>query len=143
MRENLMPDKLWECLELAMADLEKSEKDPRIKIDMYTWLDHNEGEPQCLACLAGCVMAQRFCGVPEEGEVCETPYSVGASYHDSHRLMALDHLKSGSVYRAVTSVYDYKQVNDLNRDVENYADDPALFKSQMQQLVQDLKSNDL
>ena len=53
---NQLPDKLSDCLELALGDLEKCERSKRYRIDMIEW--HNPVAETCYVCLAGSVIAR-------------------------------------------------------------------------------------
>lgn len=54
--QSLLPDKRSSLIRLAVADLEKCERDPRYVIDMGSWII--SVETTCSVCLAGSIMAQ-------------------------------------------------------------------------------------
>ena len=102
-----LPDKPSELIRLALADLEKVERDPRYKINMGSW--HNviespsTGRPVCAVCLAGAVMA----GALEES----VHRSVRPWEYDrdtEHKLYALDMFRTGNVdsgFRCLMGLY--------------------------------------
>jgi len=54
--QSLLPDKRSSLIRLAVADLEKCERNPRYVINMDSWII--SGETTCSVCLAGSIMAQ-------------------------------------------------------------------------------------
>lgn len=58
-----LPKNILELTKLAIADLEKVEKDPNYRVDMGEW--HTPSGDICLVCLAGAVMSQTFEMSPE------------------------------------------------------------------------------
>lgn len=52
------PDKQWQLLELAYADLKSVEMDPTYRVDMMVFHAKNPWYPECLVCMAGAVMAR-------------------------------------------------------------------------------------
>lgn len=57
MPKNMLPDKLSDCLELALADLAKVERHKsKYVVNMGRWHEHDDGK--CSVCLAGSLLAK-------------------------------------------------------------------------------------
>jgi hypothetical protein len=131
-----LPDKLSDLIEVALADLEKVEKDPIYKVDMHKWHDpmpDAEGQPVCLVCLAGAVMAKTL----------EAP-----EFLDSHpgrfdektalKLSALNFIRRGWVSSAMEDL-DIKYGGQSEYKVTPYVLNPEKFKQDLRTIAEDLR----
>lgn len=93
MSTKVLPDKLSDLLELALADLEKAEADPYAEIDMGEWMN-DDGE-RCLVCLAGSVMRYSI-------HACRRGLTGPCEFGDEieMKLLALNRLRLGQIDRA-------------------------------------------
>lgn len=91
--DNPLPEKLSDCILLALEDLERVEKDARYTVDMDTW---HKANGVCRVCLAGAVIS----GLVNDPCISVSPIDVlGPS---SSQLCALDAVRLGFVRGAVT-----------------------------------------
>lgn len=136
--------KLSVCLEKALADFEKVEKDKKhYVVNMGEW--HNPSsyitgtKGKCAVCLSGSVIAKTFKKPVNRylvGSVTE-----GFSRHDCERLTALNCLRQGLLDEACTEVYGEEtliQVDDI--EVATYEENPEQFKKDMKKIVKTLKA---
>lgn len=127
----VLPDKLSDLLELALADLEKAEADPQCVIDMDIWREEY-GDGFCAVCLAGCVMRYSLNVMPK------TAFAYFEGPMD-----ALDWVRRGYLSPALGSMrLDDSRVPD-SVDVARYEDDPAAFKADMRSIVTLLREKGL
>lgn len=134
---NQLPDKLSDCLELALRDLEACEADPAYRIYMDDWHWPSKSKTKCRVCLAGSVMAKTI-GVPI-GEYA-SPYGLeDCGDHDSSRLSALNDLRLGWLHEAIRTVHGDEEARRFGAGKRampvEYRDDPAAFKSDMRGIV--------
>ena len=117
-----------ELIRLAIADLEKTEKDPRYVIDMGEWhAPQNDGV--CAVCLAGSVMAQTL-KAPINDFL--EPYDDRSNWHQYE---ALDWFRSGAIEEAFR-VLGLKVPEGLEDfDETQYGKDPVKFKAEMLSLA--------
>lgn len=135
---NQLPDKLSDCLELALADLEKCEADPRYRILMSEWHEPLDSG-QCAVCLAGSVMAQTI-GLPIENSVDFSDFDE----HTQGRLCALNSLRCGGINEALKEVgIENQEILSDYACVRTYGTNPAAFKSDMRGIVALLREHSL
>ncbi len=141
--KNRLPTKLSELLELALEDLEETEKTPGFVVDMNRWVADIDGV--CHVCLAGCVMTQRFCDAPS-GDII-APYMLYLTEKISHRdfvcLKALDAIRQGDLELAYIFINDDVPDNIQSFTVVDYSENPDKFKEQMWEIVRYLKNVEL
>ena len=133
--EPRLPNKPSELLTVALNDLIKTEKDPRYKVDMYTWhdphLDDND-DGHCFVCLAGSVIAQSL-------EASPLAYALPGHFDSDTRqkLVALDYFQQGQTARALGFLGKWRPFEQHHQTP--YAESPERFKKDMWQLVTDLQ----
>lgn len=130
-----LPDKPSELIRLAIADLEKCEKDDRYEIDMYAWHQPDRDTGVCLVCLAGSVIASTLGGDRKTrlypADYIDFSHPADIDFSDSNKLSALNNFRAGywreglSVIRA-----DTPNVEGLPHPVP-YDENPAAFKADM------------
>ena len=98
----LLPDKLSDCLEVALADLDAAVK-AGMRVNMDSWY-FRDGDV-CAVCLAGAVVAREFDLDPGEGAAPSSLFSRGfITVKDLRRLRALNHLREGVIRLAFYEV---------------------------------------
>ncbi len=130
-----LPNKPSALLDLALKDLIKTEKDKKYIINMGDWHLTRDFLP-CCVCLAGAVIAKTL-----EWPIDKDYWPASDSRNDK-KLMALEYLRTGDVYSAISTMgLDLKgDYMKLDRDIVGYDESPKDFKKQIQKLVKDLKT---
>ena len=85
-----LPNKLSDCIDVALADLAKVERSKKYIVNMAIW--HLAVEEKCAVCLAGAVMAKTL-DLPATEDRFDP---VGFGKHNDFRLAALNYLRCGS-----------------------------------------------
>lgn len=124
-----LPNKPSRLIYLALEDLEKAEKSPLYKINMWKWHDTNG---QCSVCLAGAVIAGSLeCSAYENS----TPDDY--DYDTRDKLQALDSFRLGDVDDGLDemciNVPEFMADVDGNwrEEISLYAVSPERFKEDM------------
>ena len=138
---NKLPDKLSDLIDVALADLEACEADPRYVIDMDEWHYPNR-RGHCAVCLAGSVMAQRL------GASVDTWVTPEDFDHETcSSLSALNSLLCGDIFEAVSDRVGSGAAKGMNlppdQEVVEYRFDPAQFKADMRRLAATLREHGL
>jgi hypothetical protein len=131
-----LPDKPSELIRVALADLEKCELDDSYRISMKVWHEMAKGEPVCVVCLAGSVMAKTL-GIQREES---NPWTV-LEHDDDTKLDALNYLRAGDVEYALEALGFASNLQD--RLVTPYEVDSAAFKSDMLAIAAELEAEGL
>jgi hypothetical protein len=127
-------------IELALADLAKTEADSRYEIDMTQWHYPAVNGP-CSVCFAGAVLAQ-------EGTISPRKYvnlwdlNADQEYDQIElgKLLALDHFRLGMVRSALVMMGRADDAHKMSdRQISPYGLDPVQFHEEMTQLVNDLR----
>lgn len=126
-----LPQTLSDLAELGIADLRRTELDPRYRIDMLEW--HLPDGATCAVCLAGAVMAQTL-SAPVDLEW--TPGYADAATNEK-ALRALESLRKGSVRHAADLLDTEAAVPD--RPIRDYATDRAGFFADIERLIRELR----
>lgn len=134
--------KLWQLLELGLADLRKQEQAPNSVVDMNEWLETRSvlhGPPVCTACLAGSVL-RWTCGMTDLETFRQLPYWADA----------LNELRRGRVGNAAAEFFELygddcliETYLRLDADIVSYSENKDLWHKQMSKLLSDLKAADL
>ena len=140
--EAKLPEKLSDCIILALADLEKVEASDQYVVNMHEW--HRPGDDnRCVVCLAGAVIAETLGGV-------RLQVLSPSHYPDetATRLFALNDVRCGDVCGALLHQMGVHEsiVSDFVTfypDVPDYEESPKEFKSKMREIAQMLKEHDL
>ena len=158
-----LPDRPSALLALALADLQRVEKDPLYTVDMSNWHQpvRVPGVPMtCEVCMAGAVLAKTL-HLDREDVVRFNPH-----HEDDEGLCALgfksyaiDELRQGRVERALELLGDVDGITfsdedkktaeaveldfDGELDDDLYGDDPELFKQRIGELVARLEEEGL
>jgi hypothetical protein len=130
--EKLLPEKLSDCILLALEDLQKCEVDPRYKIWMSAWHEPHE---RCYVCLAGSVMAQTL-----NANLFESLGPANYSKHNNKRLMALNSIRAGHVRTAMSYmgiIPGWDAMQDV--DVSPYHHSPTAFTRDLTKIAMNLK----
>jgi hypothetical protein len=121
------PEKLSDLIELALGDLEKVEKDERYRVDMDEW--HSPNPEACHVCFAGAVIVGTLGVAPN---LWASPWqAVPDLWTDA--LCDLDTIRNGGRH-----LDQYPHLNN-NCVTASYDTDPERFKSQLRQLISDLR----
>lgn len=135
-KEKKLPEKLSDCVKVALADLAKIEK---LKKSYIIAMESSFHDPmgsfgnkanKCVVCFAGAVMSQTL-NTPLEDDVAPQNFSN----YNGKRLHALDNLRQGSISSAIQEVYGIDNIlpkyTDFNVSVKSYSEDKSKFKSDM------------
>jgi hypothetical protein len=111
--KNLLPNKLSDCIDVALKDLDAAKK-LGFKVNMGNWY-RNEGKT-CTVCLAGAVMAREFDLDKYEDAGPATLFLTDnlISEHDYDRLHALNLVREGLVVEALARLDDVPEVWPAN-----------------------------
>lgn len=136
-----LPDKPSDLIELALADLEKCEADPRYRIDMNVWHRPNG---HCAVCFAGSVMAQslgvdpRDCVMFTDEDDVEFGDELMAKFH------ALNEFRGGYVWEGLNELRIVKPARlDNFFIVTPYTKSRDGFRADMRDLAEHLRSHGL
>lgn len=101
----VLPDKLWQLCELAMADMAKCEVDSGYEVLMSAWHELSVRKPICYVCLAGSVMAQTL-------KVDKMIECDPSNFPDEicDKLLAINDLRAGNLWNAISLIYADKEV---------------------------------
>jgi hypothetical protein len=101
--KNLLPNKLSDCIDVALKDLDAAKK-LGFKVDMNSW--YQRKGKTCTVCLAGAVIAREFDldNYESVGPSSLCTYRRLITKHDENRLYALNLLRQGFVSMAVSFV---------------------------------------
>jgi len=151
-----LPNKLWETLRLALADLKLVEKNPLYCVNMEVVHapinpGYCESKPEaiCEVCLGGSVMAMNLGVYINNNAAFYEPYFLQSTMF---KLNALDCLRRGNITIAVDYFYNHlkypeKKVNlVVDRDIQQYSTDPKKkkqFYKDMYSIVRYLKKLNL
>ena len=130
-----LPDLPSELIRLALADLEKVERQRKYVVDMAVW--HSPESKRCVVCLAGSVIAKSLGGAIGD--------ELGPASFDEateKKLCALDHYRDGEVYAATVKLGREWPENEQLReivDITEYSEDPDQFHADMHRLADDLE----
>jgi len=120
-----LPDKLSDCILVALGDEHLAFESPNFKIDMDdAWYATNDDKTEvCSVCFAGAVMAhtleQQLAPSNEDDCRLENCLHPGVfSDHNNNRLRALDRIREGNVIEALSHVTN--QWEDYIRDLDNF-----------------------
>lgn len=128
-----LPEKLSECIDVAMTDLELCERDPKYEIGMDSWhqLRFND---VCSVCLAGSVMAKTL-GASTRDLAHPRHYDE----HTCERLYALNLVRLGGVGGALFQMGIDRPVEVKDRSVFTYHSNREAFKESMREIATDLR----
>jgi hypothetical protein len=143
----MLPDKLSDLIDVAIADLEKAEQSPDYRIYMSVW--HSPGDElflmpspeqfkKCYVCFAGSVIAFSLSGdrMTEYSPSCY-PADISAKLH------ALNHVREGRVRYALQGIGAGNHHYKYDRMVVPYEANASEFKNQMRDLANDLARDGL
>lgn len=130
---NVLPKIPSELIRVALTDLKTCENSLKYKINMDKWHAPGWGWA-CSVCFAGAVMAQSL-DAKRNTEYRPSDFNKGGGDADS--LYALNFFRVGNISTALSCINEKSILPD--RQVVEYADDPALFTEQMYDLADDLQ----
>ena len=147
-----LPSRPSRLIALALEDLELSENDPKMSIDMDDWFipaDIECYQPTCQVCLAGAVMAKSLnvsldehCDLEDFDDETENTLRALDSFREGYIERAFDYLNvdlDEDTHRATTmrSVLEEDDYGDfmLDFDVTDYERSPTKFKKEMWELA--------
>ena len=126
----MLPRTPSKLIRLALADLAKCEEDPRYKVHMGEWHEPKGGV--CSVCLAGSVIAQTIGTLPVVS-------CIPCFFDDEEMtLIALDALRNGDVSDAFDDLGLGESPID-DREITPYEDDHERFRTDMEELANDLE----
>lgn len=96
--------RLWQLLELALADLAAAEKMPNMCVDMYAWVRRHH-DKKCSVCLAGAVMMFELPVVMYDARSESNAYPSQYEPVVYNRLHALNSLRTGDIEAAADEFY--------------------------------------
>lgn len=126
-----------ELILVALADLEKVEKDPNYKVDMLTY--HAMKDTRCSVCFAGAAMAVSL-------DCCIDENLIPSDFINPVRgnLAALNMFRRGSVPTALFQMgISSSRGLEFVRPITDYHTKPERFKKEIRELAQDLASANL
>lgn len=134
--EELEKYSLSQWAELALDDITKTERSPLYQVDMSLWHKPNS---YCAVCFAGSVMAKTLGA--------DITKKIDPSHYDTiieSALLALNHLRSGHVLKAIMVFDGTSRLRDLDAaeyavDVAEYADDKTIWRKDMRKIIKILK----
>jgi hypothetical protein len=150
-------------LKLALADLEKAEKNPKLKIAMPYYMLTPEpdsiaakiyGSAKCLVCLAGSVMVNTL-QLPIDKIGATHPWTCNLPDSTSRKLQAIDSLRLGSLQYGAAEYLGLEDDDGVNvahpkvaalRDsvkVTEYSVSPAKFKRDVRKIIKSLEKHGL
>lgn len=143
-----LPNKLSECILVALRDLEKCEKNPKYKINMRIWHSPEKRTEDgdyipCNVCFAGAVMANTL-KVKRSSSLNPSRFSKDVQY----KLDALDEARVGHIENALKpfsnswnskKIEEYFHTHGYGFDVAIYYKNPKKFKDDMRELATNLK----
>ena len=135
----LLPEKLHECIEVALADFAQAKKD-KCEIHMSRWCSVDESG-KVTVCFAGSVMINTLKAKPSD-KLNETLFYKW----DNVRLEAIDYVRNGNLVSAIKCLYEDEIFNLINLDVKGfkyYEDDATEWKKQIIEIQKALKALDL
>ena len=135
-----LPDTLHELLELALHDFDLVLEDPAYRISMGTWHDLPPAAGTCYVCLAGAVMAKSM-GLPRE--LRGSAYLDGSPLDVHRKLVALDHLRTGDVGKALFRMSGSNLRGEPDFAVTDWDTDHAQWRADMDDLLVYLKEKNL
>jgi hypothetical protein len=140
--EDVLPDKPSELIRVALADLEKVERDERFSIDMdETYHGHVYGVSGCVVCLAGAVIAQQLAPGHEDCYIQPSDFESGSL---RRKLRALNSFRCGNVAAGLSHLrIDRIDMFMRSVDICPYEDDSDRFKSDMLKLANILEISGL
>jgi len=111
--KNLLPNKLSDCIDVALKDLDAAKK-LGFKVNMNRW--YQRKGKTCTVCLAGAVMAREFDldNYEEAGPATLFLTDNLISEHDYDRLHALNLVREGLVVEALARLDDVPEVWPAN-----------------------------
>ena len=134
-----LPEKLSDCLAVALGDLIKCERQKRkYRIDMDTYHKPNS---HCTVCLAGAAMVGL--GVSDSADVNPGHFSD----HNYKRLQAISDVAIGDRMR--WACWDFVDGGDVPASLREqvvaapYSAGPAQFKSQIRHIIKELRKHGL
>lgn len=109
-----LPNKLSALIRVALEDLRKAEKTPRVKIDMkvfhaidhvddtyyYAWSEIPDDKKVCVVCFAGTVMIGSLGGDMFDPAVQTEKWGKSVQ----RKLYALDHIRHGDLISAISGI---------------------------------------
>tara|TARA_B100002049_G_scaffold229961_1_gene206248 strand:+ start:156 stop:578 length:423 start_codon:yes stop_codon:yes gene_type:complete len=137
MPKRLLPNLPSDVIEVALADLEFVEADPRYRIDMSTWHEPLSGN-HCAVCFAGAVMAKTL-----KSPVGSDKHPGNFSGRTAKRLGALDDFRCGEVADGLMNFgveWTPELASEWDFRPTPYAVDPEEFKADMRDLAKRLRA---
>lgn len=139
--EKLLPEKLSDCIDVALADLEKVEADEWYVVDMNAWHEPlcDAKNMKCSVCFAGAVISMTMMvpsGVDSDPwKFCE---------HNKARLRALDDIRCGWIQSAL-SLFRISLPAEMPHivSITRYDEDAGEFKSDMKKIAAMLREHGL
>lgn len=134
-REPLLPEKLSDCLAVALGDLIKCERQKgTYRIYMMTFHQPNS---HCTVCLAGAAMAQTL-GVPPTEPSCPS----GFNQHNNVRLNAISNCAISSLADGLQEL-GLEVIEGAWKRTPSYASDPKAFKAAIRSYIKELRAKGL
>jgi hypothetical protein len=132
-----LPEKLSDCIILALKDEELCFNSPDYIIDMNIY--HTPTRSGCIVCFAGAVMAQTL----ERKFKC-TPKAETFGVHNANRLLALDTIRVGGLIVPL-AMLDIPHPDTLRPwlDVTPYQVDRSEWRNDMGKIVELLQEHEL
>ena len=129
-----LPEKLSDCIDVALKDLELVVGDPRYIVDFEEW--HVPGgaqfNTQCTVCFAGSVMAKSLGIDPAKDMV---PSDFGS--HSQMRLRAIDDIRHGRLSAALDNLEIESDLPDMEVNQRDYSE----FKKDIKAIAEVLRKH--
>lgn len=143
MKDYKLPNKLHLLLIDALADEAKAHRSPRYEVNMDDWHEPfiRDDKALCYVCFAGAVMAFGL------GADINSQVRTAEEFDESHKLIALDHIREGYMILALANFYhmnsDYVAERFHFIQVTEYDVDRLEWRKDMFKIAKTLKELDL
>lgn len=129
-----LPEKLSDCVDVALKDLDLVVGDPRYTVNFGAWHIPVESQfsTQCAVCFAGSVMAKSF-GADITRKMAPSDFDD----HNRDRFGAIDEIRKGYLSAAL----EYLEIESDLPDMEVNEDDYSKFKKDIKAIVRVLRKN--
>ena len=137
-KELLLPEKLSDCIELALKDLNLIVNDSNYTIDFENWhkpiKNQFSNEVKCSVCFAGSIMAKTFKKPIKDGI-----HASDFTHYNEERFNALDYVRKGWISAAL----GYMDITHPTWEEDINQNDYIKFVKQMKKIIKKLRKKNL
>ena len=129
-----LPEKLSDCIDVALKDLELVVGDPRYTVDFGEWHEPVESQfrKPCAVCFAGSVMAKSL-GIDPAKKMIPSDFDD----HSKIRLKAIDYIRHGRL----SSALRYLRIESDFPNMQVNQDDYSEFKKDIKAIAEVLRKH--